>query len=151
MSTRTQQAIDQTRRHAIALAAAVRTWAAADVHTVLEEADRTALAVVLAAMVPEGHSPRALLAWTEDDPHAPVELHPHRDIDALAGRAMVLAAAVRAWDYTKVSAALGPAPDWDGLCVVLAAMVPDDQPVDELLAWTRLKGDALDRGRVLVA
>jgi len=146
-----QQLVDQARRHAIALCAAVRTWAATDVHTLLEQADRPALAVVLAAMIPEGHSPRALLAWIENDPHAPVELHPDRDIDALASRAMVVAAAVRAWDYTKVSAALGPAPDWDGLCVVLAAMVPDDEPVDELLAWTRLEGDARDRGRVLVA
>lgn len=146
-----QETIDETRRLAIGLCAAVRSWSPTRVADVLDRADLPALGVLLAAMIPEGHSPRALLAWTEDDPDAPVELRPARDIDALAARAMVLSAAVRCWDYTQINAALGSRPDWQGLCVVLAAMVPDDQPIDELLDWTRLAGDARDQGQTLVA
>lgn len=148
---RSQELVDHTRRLAISLCGSVRSWAPARVCDILTSADLPALGVLLAAMIPEGHSPRALLAWTEDDPDAPVELHPNHDIDALAARAMVLAAAVRCWDYTQINAALGPRPDWQGLCVVLAAMVPDDQPIDELLDWTRLAGDARDQGQTLVA
>lgn len=148
---RPHRTVHHTRRLAIGLCAAVRSWNPTEVENTLNQADLPALSVVLAAMIPEGHSPRALLSWIDQDPNAPVELHPTRDINALAARAMVLSAAVRCWNYTHIKAALGPCPDWQGLCVVLAAMVPDDRAVDELLDWTRLRGDARDRGQVWVA
>lgn len=130
---------EELRRVAIRLCAAVRSWDPPGVRQALEQTPHPwGLCVVLAAMLPEGASATALLSWLPDDP--PTQLHPQHDTAALAGRALVLAAAVRDWSHVKVLAATRDT-DPAALAVVLAAMVPDTTPVGELLAWTHTQGD----------
>lgn len=70
------------------------------------------------------------------------------ELDRLVPAAVRLTCGLREWDREEVAAALNdaaaasPRPDvLTHLCVVLAAMVPWDQPPAELLAWVRRRAE----------